>query len=341
MMKKILTLFLFLTVSVSVFAQTSDYSDDKYDELIKQGDYEAVIASVTETKESDFSASDCFYLGLSYFSLEDDARAQKYLKLAVKKAPDYIKAYDYLAGSYFFSGKNDDALTYYQKCILLDSEYFHAYKMIGQIYEQKGDLEKAYENYVQYYQLHQSADSSYFLGKILYEFGEYEDAKAYIEFCVKENKDNFNYNLLMVGIYYALEDYDNAMTYKTKLHQIWEKSEDEEIKSIKSFFLFALTYGEYEIEVFEKLDRTESVYNFFSCYVKSNGKVVKRVNLEYNKSKQPYPYTITIDDIKSNMHMTSTVSMDIIPELNVCIMYLQQAVDNELTIAYKTRGIKK
>lgn len=334
-MKKNLMVIIIVFTTLLCFAQNKTFVNEKYELLDQQEQYESIINSIKESDESTYTATDFFYLGLAYFRLENDIEAQKYLKIAIQKAPEFSRAYYYLAGSYYYTNNFSGAIDSYLKCIELNKKDSKSYKMLGIIFEKQGDYKTALEYYSQFYKLEKSPDATYRMAYILYEMKEYKKAKPYVEEYLKTNKDSFSMTNLMILILYSNGEYKNIKIYEEQLRTIWNQTSDENIKKQAFFIIYSFSYDEYEIDVYEKFDQSEDFYYPLTCNVRLNGKVIKTVNLEYDAVTAEFgtPYLLGIDELNPKKHITTNIGFSKYPEFTEFIKYVKLAIDNKLDIS--------
>ncbi len=334
-MKKNLMVIIMVFTTLLCFAQNKTFVNEKYELLDQQEQYESIINSIKESDELTFTATDFFYLGLAYFRLENDIEAQKYLKIAIQKAPEFSRPYYYLAGSYYYTNNLSEAINNYQKCIELNKKDSKSYKMLGIIFEKQGDYKTALEYYSQFYKIEKSPDATYSMAYILYEMKEYKKAKPYVEEYLKTNKDSFSMTNLMILILYSNGEYKNVKIYEEQLRTIWNQTSDENIKKQAFFIIYSFSYDKYEIDVYEKFDQSKEFYYPLTCNVRLNGKVIKTVNLEYDAVTAEFgtPYLLGIDELNPKKHITTNIGFSKYPEFTEFIKYVKLAIDNKLDIS--------
>ena len=152
MKKLIAVLLLAFTVGMG-FAQKASYRNKDYDRLDEQEKYQEIITDITKKDESEFTASDYFYLGLANFRLENDDLAIKYFNTVIQIDPEFSSPYYYIAGIYYFTGKYEKAIPYYKKCVELDDKDSQAYQWLGFIYEELGNYQEALDCFTKFYAL--------------------------------------------------------------------------------------------------------------------------------------------------------------------------------------------
>ena len=320
---------------VLCFAQNNTFVDEKYELLDKQNKFEEIINSIKESDESSYTATEFYYLGLAYFRLQNDDEAQKYFKIAIQKAPEFINSYFYLAGSYYYTNNFSEAIDNYLKCIEVDKKDSKSYQMLGLIFEQQGDYKTALDYYSNFYKIEKSAEAAYNMAYLFYEMKEYKKAMPYAKEYLKSNKDSFTMTNLMILILYSNGKYKNAAKYEEQLRTIWNQSTDESIKSQPFFIINSFLYDKYEIDVYEKFDLSGNFYYPLTCNVKQDGKIVKTVNLEYDAltAELGTPYLLGIDELNPKKHITTNIGFSKYPEFPDFIKFVKLAVDNKLDIS--------
>ena len=341
-MKKIVAFVLLPLFTCLCFAHPTDYRNEKYDSLVKEEKYDEVISAIEAEDESSYSASDCFYLGMSYFRIGNDEEAQKYLGAAIQKSPDFLEAYDYLAGSYYYTEKYELAIQNLKKCIELDGTYAHAYEKLGNVYEMIDDYQSALENYSKSYELEKKAAVAGDLAWIYFKIGEYKKAKSYGEAYLKQDKNSFPMVNMMIIILYSEGEYNKAEKYEKQLREICKNSDDEDLKNAKYFMIHSFSYKDYNIDVYEKIDQTGDFYYPLTCQVWQNNNVIKTVNIEFDALTKEFgcPYFLGINDLKTNAHSTMA-GFKKIPPFEDFIEYVKMALDGELEEAASSRRTKK
>jgi len=123
-----------------------DYYELKYN--VELNLYKISAAEETIKKLLKICPEDAFFnylASLAYYNDGDNTNTEKYLKLAVKYAPD-IAEYKMRLGNFYSNiGKEDEAIELYKEVIEQNSEYEVAWDAIATIYENKKDLNHALE----------------------------------------------------------------------------------------------------------------------------------------------------------------------------------------------------
>lgn len=141
-------------------------------------DYENAFAAINKVLRRDAFNPEGYYLkGMIYKELKDTAKAISSFQTALNVAPDYRDAAIQLGQVYCQRG-NPLGLEYYESAYTMDtSDVFPLYAR-GMYYQQKGDFEKAKEEYTRCI-LHntQYADAYFATGFILLQQDSFEKAR--------------------------------------------------------------------------------------------------------------------------------------------------------------------
>lgn len=346
-MKKLTAILLLAFTLALGFAQKTDYQNKDYELLYEQDKYQEIIDDIMQKDESEFTASDYFYLGSAYFQLKNDDEAQKYLNNAIQIDPNFPAPYYYLGGIHLFSGNYEEAIPYYEKCIELagkKSKDTRPYQILGEIYEELGDYQKALEYFSKFYSLDKkNPEASYHMAYTLSMLDEVEKARSYAEAYLKHDKNSFSMNNIVILALYAKGDYKKAEKYEKQLIEIWKNSQDEYMKKQEYFPVYSFSYKGYDLSVLKKLDQTGLYYDLLLCVVYSEGTPIKTVTLEYDGFTVQIlggaSYFIGTFDLATQIHSTASVAYEKCPDFSEFIKYVKLALDGELEIsAYSKRN---
>lgn len=133
-MKHIVILVLWL-FPFSGFSQSSQ-------ELFEEGKYKEVIANSAEDLNP--STEDLYFIGRSYFKLENDAKAIEYYDRAIQEGLNTPDVFFYKGLSNRWMGKNQEAIQFYNKALRLDPkrQIYLSEKALAYYYAK--DLDSAY-----------------------------------------------------------------------------------------------------------------------------------------------------------------------------------------------------
>ena len=334
-MKKLTAILLLaFTVALGFAAQKTSYRNKDYESLDEQEKYQEIITDIMQKDESEFTASDYFYLGLANFRLENDDLALKYFNTVIQIDPDFSSPYYYIAGLYYFNKEYEKAIPYYEKCLELDKKDSQACQWLGFIYEELGDYQKALEYFTKFYSLDKkNPEASYEMAYILYLLNDLGKAKPYAEAYLKHDKDSFSMNNIMIMILYSKGDYKKAQKYENQLIEIWKNSQDDFIKEQTYFKVHSFSYNGYDLSVFKRFDQTGYFYDLLVCSVYSNDEVIKTVTLEYDSLMGDELYFIGTYDVETSIHSTSTIVYSKCPDFSEFIKCIKLALDDKLEIS--------
>ncbi len=165
-------------------------NDQQYKEAIPE--FEAVIQV-----DPDYIDAHCG-LGRAYLELNDLYKAELSILAALKLNPDYpsvkdisetIKTTHYENGITLLEGKNyQDAVTTFEKVIILDSDYKDTNYNLGRSYLGLKDYEKAVDSLKSSISSNNSYDDVYYLiGNAFVEIKQYQDAIQYLDDAIVRN----------------------------------------------------------------------------------------------------------------------------------------------------------
>lgn len=210
-MRTLLFTVLMALLSFTAYAQDEERIKSLYD----TGQYQAIIDTYSK-QTKDCPAESLYYIGVSYFMLDDDSKCIEYMDLYLDKKPDDPAAYYYKAVASNYQGQFEDAIVFFQKSIELDPEKAAPYSGLGDAYYFLGKLEQALESYKKAIEQEKLTDRDfYMIAQIYYDKNEYEKAlEAY--YTAKSNapeESEFYQNILFnIGLLEILinEDYEKA-----------------------------------------------------------------------------------------------------------------------------------
>lgn len=160
------------------------------------------------------------YSQIMYTYFKDTILTKQLILKAIQLEPSYPDAY-YSYGTFLFSRDKNSAMSYFIKCIQLDSSYSLAFVKIALIYQQKNNFiaaEKYYQKALRIDSI--SADAHYFYSKFLYLKKDYTQARIH---CIKvaEMLDK-NDNIISecAQFLYILKDIKEAYKYSVKAYNI-------------------------------------------------------------------------------------------------------------------------
>lgn len=289
-------------------------------ELYESQRYTEVI---NEAKDRvDLEAKEAYYVGLTYYHLEQDAKAVQSFDLAIQLNPEfsdsyfyrgtclmYLNAFDKAIASFnkaisiknndpiYYIGKGDafynltqldSALINYQYAITLPMCQSRAYTMNAQVLS---DMKKEAEALEAYYLAEQHIDPfSNEYKDILYNIGMQEFKNKELDKAEKAfesllNLSPYDYPVInkMIQMHYAKGTYARSDHLRKKLYQGFEKGELP--KDLQQMFCFdQFEWNDRMVLAFEKYheDPSELYYKHLFYLVDDKGKVDCIVQTEYS-----------------------------------------------------------
>lgn len=258
-MKTYIALIILLIGSLPAFAQNT--VSDKIENLHENEQYQKIIDEYTSNYDS-YAAKDLYYIGRSYFMLEDDENCIKFMDLSILKdanssiahyfkgvALNYMKKYEEaidcfnkainlkqdadfysaLADSYYNLKKYNEAIENYKKACELDKTNNRASFMIAQIYMSNLDDEAKALDAFYAAKANISKESKLYvntlfnIGLLEVKQNNYDKAEsAYSELILLDTED-FHAYAKLIQIHYHRKEYDKAKPFKAKLYDAQKK----------------------------------------------------------------------------------------------------------------------
>lgn len=318
-MKKIILSLVLAVYGVAAYSQ----SQDSLQYLYENKEYDRIIELYANTNEA-YSADALYQIGFAYYMKEDDPNAIKWMDLSIQKDPQQVAAYfikastlNYmqryteaietfqvglknntndpqcligLGEAYYRSNNPEMALQSYKKAIEQPNCPSRAFSMIGQIYSDLKDTEKALEAY--YFAKSKVLKDTESYTNALFNIGLLESLKGnhakaepvFLEIIDMNPSDYHAYSKL-IQVYYRLKEYDKAKPYREKLYDAYKKGLLTD--NLKDMFCFdQFQWNKYTVLVFERFenDSKNAIYNKHIFYVQDNeGTIVFRVQTEYSR----------------------------------------------------------
>jgi tetratricopeptide (TPR) repeat protein len=143
LMKKILFIFLFLLIPLSLFS--SNYSDSillylKAYQNDKQGNYEEALTLYESLLKLDPGSSEIrndlafIHIKKSQLNKSELDKAEELLQKSIELSPSDRRSLIMLAGIYATKGVNYKAKALYEKCVKMNNEDTEAYMLLGCLY---------------------------------------------------------------------------------------------------------------------------------------------------------------------------------------------------------------
>jgi tetratricopeptide (TPR) repeat protein len=283
-----------LTLLVLIFASSVSAQDKIAEELkglANSKQYDKIIKEHA-AKSGDYSGKSLYYIGLAYYMKEDDNNCIKFMDRAIEKDPKDPASYYIKTSTLNYMGKFNEAITCFQTAIKLkpgDAEFYSGlgdayyslenqpmaldsykkavqqencpvrpYSMIGQIYADLKENDKALEAFYVAKTKSSAKSKSYInalfnIGVLESLNGNYEKAEpAFTELIQLDPADYHSYAKL-IQIYYHRKEYDRAKPYKDKLYDAHKKA--KLTGNMKDMFCFdQFSWNGYSVQVFERYE---------------------------------------------------------------------------------------
>nr|WP_278251845.1 tetratricopeptide repeat protein [Sabulibacter ruber] len=223
---------------------------------------------------------------LNYMKKYDEAI--KAFQSAIALKPDDGEYYSGLGDSFYNLGKLDLALENYIKSTKQKDAPERSFTMIGQVYSEQKNNEKALEAfYTAKSNLSKDSDSYlnalFNIGLLESLKGNYEKAEpAFIEL-IKLDPSDFHAYAKLIQLYYHQKEFDKAKPLKNKLYEASRKGLLKD--NLKDMFCFdQFKWNGKLIQAFERFEEgSKGIYNKHLFYVvNQDGKIEFRVQTEYS-----------------------------------------------------------
>lgn len=205
-MKKILILICISVIGGSIFsqieAQSWKQSDSEIKKIFESEQYYEIINKYAPKPKKDLSLDELIYVGWAYYMFGEIDKAKEYSDIALKKGDQNATVY-YLKGLIDLSKKKtDEALEAYEKAIKLDMSVGNYYTAVGNIYMDKGDIQKAIDYYNLGITVSKPSEQAYYMLADTYAgIGDKEKAlKSFYEAKAQVQKDKELYATILYNI---------------------------------------------------------------------------------------------------------------------------------------------
>lgn len=179
---------LFVTLSVTVAFGESN--KEEASRLYRQGDFVAAAQSLEQhlTNNADDHASRLL-LGMCYQQAGSRERAEEVFGDSVRRSPRDPNAHFYLARVQYLLGKLAEGERNARAAIRLGGDMARAHRLIGLIWEERHELDKALDSYREAIQVSGAGHAAAYLGagSVLFKMGRFEEAVADLQQALKLN----------------------------------------------------------------------------------------------------------------------------------------------------------
>ncbi len=205
-------------------------------------DHSKAIKAYESLKNDNYKAAEVYqYLCMEYDQAKDSVNFVKTLKEGVEKFPDNSYFILNLINQYIYGNKTDEAITYLNKAIAQKPEDPQLYDVLGKIYENRKEIDKATENFQKALSFNpEYAEAIGDMGRIYYNQAVELQQKA------NDITDNKQYQTTLVDVK-AL--FQKALPFFEKAHKL--KPEEREYKLALRGIYYSLNMGT-ELEAIEK-----------------------------------------------------------------------------------------
>lgn len=304
-MKHFHTFIIFLFISVFVQAQkiTKLFEDKNYKELITY-----------EKEESHFTAEETYYLGYSFFQMENDKKAVLYYDKAIEKGFEDPIIYFQKGLALMFDKQLDEALKYYNIAIS-KAQVPSFYLEKARIYklQNKNDLE--INTYVEGIKNTQNDDRFYAelvknAGNYYYaETREYGKAIEIYKTALEKMPPDFKIYEKLIKALNADKKFNDANSYFLKAKSLYDQKQvSQDILKFKNMAVDEFEWNGQWLNVFKSFETPkENLDILYAVYLidKSGEKIERKFNIEktLQLDKKIDPEFVVCEEIK-NGHAT-------------------------------------
>ncbi len=202
-MKKFFLVAFLLVIKIGAFAQTS--IDVEIDGLLTLEQYQTIIDNYANKDVETYSARSIYYIGFSYYMLEDDDNCLKYMDLTIEKDPTNPAAYFIKASTYNYMNRFDDAIPCFQKAISLETKKENiskSYISLGYSHYNLNQDDLAIDAYNKAIEYDSAGGTPYIMIAQIYSKQNRDDKALELYYKGRENasKENENYITILFNI---------------------------------------------------------------------------------------------------------------------------------------------
>lgn len=205
--------------------------------LSSLGEFEEALPYLQEALQEKTTDDRLFYLGYTYYQLDENNNSIKYLTELLEQNPNYSSAYYYLAESYYHEQQLDEALETINKGLQIDTFQSKLYTLGAEILYKKNNILEA-ENYlIKAIENEQGETAKQALANLYVTENRFEDA---IKIIKQMQEIDGMANWTLAQCYYNLDNYDKAL----KLYQEANTELNNDPEFLRDFGLFLREYGQ-------------------------------------------------------------------------------------------------
>ena len=189
--------------------------------FLQKSEYGTALSFLNESVKQGGDQPETFHsISICYFNMGDYKNAEEYADIALKKNPDFFKAWLHLGAVYRAQAKLDEALKCFQKANQIDPKSAGVAYRIGEIYNDQGDLNKALELFNITVKVDKEYISAYLAkAEILKKQRKFEEAEQVIQDALGIEPRNVGAQVSLGELYKYQGRYDDAIELYKKLIQ--------------------------------------------------------------------------------------------------------------------------
>jgi len=246
-------------------------------------------------------------LGWAYLRKGEFEKAHVAFKKYVALLPNQSYPLDCLGDFYLLVGNYDKAIINLQQSLELDPEYSLTSKLIGETYLAKGMYSKALISYEKYLAMTESsaqkAEAHYYLGKLHYLKGDYENSISECQYAFELNPDLIEAHWIFGLTLIRKKIFDNAESEVSTIKGLIEKTNVEELKKyyyhLKGELSLSKGHHKQAIDYFNKAANIESLDRQF--FINASGEAYFKVG-ELDKAAKKLESVIRINPNHAQSH---------------------------------------
>jgi len=187
--------------------------------FLQKREYGTALSFLLEAKRQGADQPETFHsISICYFNTGDYENAEKYADIALKKNPDFFKAWLHLGAVYRAQAKLDEALKCFQKANQIDPRSAGVAYRIGEIYNDQGDMKKALELFNITLKIDEEYITAYLAkAEILKKERKFEEAEEVIRKALGFEPQNVGAQVSLAELYKYEGRYHDAIELYKKL----------------------------------------------------------------------------------------------------------------------------
>jgi tetratricopeptide (TPR) repeat protein/TolB-like protein len=246
-------------------------------------------------------------LGWAYLRKGDYEKARTAFKKYVALLPNQTYPLDCLGNFHLIVGDYDLAITNLQQSLETNPDYHLSYKLLGETYLGKGMYSQALASYERYLDLviedAQKAEAHYYLGKLYYLKGDYENSISECQYALELNPDLIEVHWIFGLTLIRRKMFDKAESEVLTINDLMEKKNVEELKKyyyhLKGELSLSKGHHKQAIDYFNKAANIESLDRQF--FINALGEAYFKVG-ELDKAAKKLESVIRINPNHAQSH---------------------------------------